>query len=295
VSVVVASDCCRLDDLYVGVGIDPVARAVLRCGAGWTRSWSAQFRLDTELVEIPVAAIDGVDPAGLGPVRSFSWSTRQRHRPGLQFMVCTGRHHGFESLEEQKLLLAVDFAGAARVVVSQPLRLRFETGEDRLSHVPDFLVAGGAGVQIFDVRPAGRIGEPDRVAFAAMAEAALAAGWGYRLVGGWRRQVMTGLDALSAQRREVADPLGIELELVRAASSRPCRFGDLVGVGPLAGVRRAHALHLSTTDIGQHEVPDRARSSAVLPYCAWRGSSPAPVWRTPPVRSACPPAPPSPP
>lgn len=26
-------------------------------------------------------------------------------------MVSTGRHHGFESLEESKLLLALDFAG----------------------------------------------------------------------------------------------------------------------------------------------------------------------------------------
>jgi hypothetical protein len=244
VSVVVASDRCRLDDLFVGVGIDSAARATLWCGAGWTKLWSAEFRLSAELVEMPVAAIDGVDPSGLGPVRAFSWGTKQRHRPGLQFMVSTGRHHGFESLEEQKLLLAVDFAGAARVVVSQPLRLRFETGGARRSHIPDFLVADGTGVWVFDVRPAGRIGEPDRVAFAAMAEAALAAGWGYRVVGDWRRQVVTGLDALSAQRRDLADPLGIQRDLVRTASSGPCRFGDLVGSGPLAGVWRAHALHL---------------------------------------------------
>lgn len=159
-------------------------------------------------------------------------------------MVSTGRHHGFESLEEQKLLLAVDFAGAARVVVSQPLRLRFEAGAARLSHIPDFLVEDGGGVCVFDVRPAGRIGDADRVAFAAMAEAALAAGWGYRVVGGWHRQVITGLDAFSAQRRELADPLGIQPDLVQGASRGPCRFGELVGVGPLAGVRRAHALHL---------------------------------------------------
>jgi hypothetical protein len=244
VSEVVSSDRCRLDDLYVEFEIDAAARAVLRCEAGWTRSWSAEFRLSADMVEVPVAALDGVDPAGLGPVRAFSWSRRQRHRPGLQFMVCTGRHHGFESLEEQKLLLAVDFAGAARVVVSQPLRLWFETGEGKVSHIPDFLVAGDGGVRVFDVRPAERIREPDRVAFAAMAEAAMAAGWGYRVVGDWHHQVMTGLDALSAQRREVADPLGIQDELMLAASSRSCRFGDLVGVGRLAGVRRAHALHL---------------------------------------------------
>jgi hypothetical protein len=43
------------------------------------------------------------------PVRRFGWRTGQRHRPGLQFLVSTGRHHGFESLAEQRLLLALDF------------------------------------------------------------------------------------------------------------------------------------------------------------------------------------------
>jgi hypothetical protein len=41
------------------------------------------------------------------PVLHFTWRARQRHRPGLQFMVSTGRHHGFESLEEQRLPLVL--------------------------------------------------------------------------------------------------------------------------------------------------------------------------------------------
>jgi len=35
----------------------------------------------------------------------------------MQFMVCTGRHHGFESLEEQRLLLVLDFLQVAQVLV----------------------------------------------------------------------------------------------------------------------------------------------------------------------------------
>jgi hypothetical protein len=54
----------------------------------------------------------------------------QRHRPGLQFMVSTGRHHGFESLEEARVLLALDFAGDVTDVVSQPLKLRFGTSAE---------------------------------------------------------------------------------------------------------------------------------------------------------------------
>jgi len=58
-----------------------------------------------------------VPAAGCVPVRRFTWRQRQRHRPGLQFMVSTGRLHGFESLEEQSLLLALDFTGTAEDVL----------------------------------------------------------------------------------------------------------------------------------------------------------------------------------
>jgi hypothetical protein len=51
---------------------------------------------------------------GCQPWRHFGWRTRQRHRPGLQFLVSTGRHHGFESLEEQRFLLALDFPAGPR-------------------------------------------------------------------------------------------------------------------------------------------------------------------------------------
>jgi hypothetical protein len=31
-------------------------------------------------------------------VRGFTWRAGQRHRPGLQYLLATGRMHGFESL-----------------------------------------------------------------------------------------------------------------------------------------------------------------------------------------------------
>jgi hypothetical protein len=40
-------------------------------------------------------------------------------------------------LEEARLLLALDFAGDLADVVSQPLRLRFDTAEKRREHTPD--------------------------------------------------------------------------------------------------------------------------------------------------------------
>ncbi|MET9250877.1 hypothetical protein [Nonomuraea sp. NPDC003709] len=93
-------------------------------------------------------------------------------------MVSTGRMHGFESLEEQKLLLALDFAGAVIEVLPQPFRLRFEADNGFGEHVPDFLaVLRDGSAWLFDVRPASLIRDRDDVAFAAAREAAWAVGW----------------------------------------------------------------------------------------------------------------------
>jgi hypothetical protein len=180
------------------------------------------------------------------PVRRFTWRQRQRHRPGLQFMVSTGRLHGFESLEERSLLLALDFTGTVEEVLSQPFRLEFETaGGDRGEHIPDFLAVFRDGSRwLLDVRPAGRIEDDDAVKFAAAAEAALEAGWRYSVVAGWRPHVLPALDALSAQRRELEDRLGLEDELFRAVADGPAAFGDMVAATRLPAVARAHALHL---------------------------------------------------
>jgi hypothetical protein len=182
---------------------------------------------------------------GWEPVRRFAWRTGQRHRPGLQYMVSTGRHHGFESLAEQRLLLALDFAGELVELFSQPFRLRYAvTSASWREHVPDFLAVTAGGPLVVDVRPGGRIGVEDRMAFAATAEAALVAGWRYVVVTGWRAHVMTTLDTLSSARRALSDPAGAQAELLTAASAAPVRFGDLVDATRLPALSRADALHL---------------------------------------------------
>lgn len=157
---------------------------------------------------MPVRDLAGVGIAGARPVRRFSWSTAQRHRPGLQFLVSTGLHHGFESLAERTALLAVDFAADAAVVLAQPFRLRYRTADGWRAHVPDFLVQSRGGARcLIDVRPLGLIRAEDEVAFAAAGEAALVCGWRYLVAAGWRAHVAGVLDALSAQRRaHVAEP-----------------------------------------------------------------------------------------
>ena len=80
--------------------------------------------------------------------------------------------------------------------------------------------------------------------FAAAAEAALEAGWRYSVVAGWRPHVLSVLDALSAQRRDLQDRLGLQDLLLEAVSEGPAAFGGLVAATPLPAVARAHALHL---------------------------------------------------
>jgi len=218
-------------------------RRDLVLAAGWSGRWMSTWKVAGQEVTCPVAGMGGFPVPGCEPVRHFTWSTRQGHRPGLQSVTSTGRLHGFESHAEQRLLLALDFLGV-REVVSQPHRMRFESVSGLREHVPDFLAVAGEGTWLLDVRPADRIEAADRVKFAASAEAALACGWRYGVVGGWQPHVMTALDTLSAQRRPLNDPLGLADVLLAAAAGGPVRFADLAEAAGYPAVARAFAIHL---------------------------------------------------
>ena len=64
------------------------------------------------------------------------------------------------------------------------------------------------------------------------------------MVAGWRPHVLSVLDALSAQRRELEDRMGLEDQLLQVAAEGPAAFGDMVAATSLPAVARAHALHL---------------------------------------------------
>ncbi|MEU7577674.1 TnsA-like heteromeric transposase endonuclease subunit [Streptomyces sp. NPDC041068] len=178
------------------------------------------------------------------PARRFSWHPSQGHRPGLECLVSTGRQHGFESLAERRLLLALDFAGRVREVLSQPFRLQFTSTGGAGEHTPDYLALGPEAVWLLDVRPAARIKPEDELRFAAAAQAAASAGWRYAVVTGWRRQVIAGIDTLSARRRSMTDRLGLQRQLLDGVRGQPQRFGDLVTGTDLPQVARTHAIHL---------------------------------------------------
>ncbi|MER5835115.1 hypothetical protein ABT116_30850 [Streptomyces sp. NPDC002130] len=102
---VVRSDRCGLDQLIAPYSVADAVRERLVQGDGRPRRWSSTWRFSSGDVVWPVRDLASVPVLGSEPVRRFTWRARQRHRPGLQFMVSTGRLHGFESLEEQRLQL----------------------------------------------------------------------------------------------------------------------------------------------------------------------------------------------
>jgi hypothetical protein len=232
-----------MTDLADAYEVPEAARRELACADGWENRWEASWRRDGAVTGSRVSGLGQVLAGGCRPWWHFTWRADQRHRPGLQFLVSTGRQHGFESLEEQRFLLALDFCGVTDVV-SQPFRLRAETTAGWREHIPDFLAVTRSGAHLVDVRPRNLIRDEDQVLFAAAAEAALAAGWRYSVICGWRPHVMAALDMLSSQRRPMADPLRLVPQLLAAVGAGPLAFDDLAGATSCPAVARAFALHL---------------------------------------------------
>ncbi|WUC24883.1 transposase [Streptomyces sp. NBC_00562] len=161
-------------------------------------------------------------------------------------MASTGRKHGFESLEEMRLLVALDFLGASEVL-SQPFRLDFEHVGGPSWHIPDFLALIGGGMWLLDVRPMELIKDEDAMKFAAAREAAAACGWRYSVVAGWRPHVWSVLDHLSSRRRPARDLLGMRDQLLTAIGGRKGRvmtFSELADTTSVPSVGRANIVRL---------------------------------------------------
>jgi hypothetical protein len=158
-------------------------------------------------------------------------------------MVSTGRRHGFESLEEVSLLVALDFLRASEVL-SQPFRLDFEHVSGQAWHIPDFLAVLDGGMWLLDVRPMELIKEEDALKFAAAREAAASCGWRYSVVAGWRWHVWSVLDELSSRRRPSRDLLGIRDQLLEALDGGVMPFDRLAASTSMPAVARANIVRL---------------------------------------------------
>ncbi|WOX16934.1 TnsA-like heteromeric transposase endonuclease subunit [Streptomyces sp. N50] len=238
------SDACQLQELaLLYTGVTNYAH-ILDLDEKWPARWTTTWKFGQTPITSPVRDLDKVDLRRSVPVRRFTWRTDQFHRPGLEYLMATDRHHGFESHEEERLLLVTDFAVGLVEALCQPFRLRFFAGAKSIQHTPDFLLVTESGLLLIDVRPADRIDPEDALKFAATAEVALSAGWQYGVVAGWRRHVWTNVDALSAERRPLPDVLATQGQLREAAAQGPLPFGELVERCRFPAIGRAHAIHL---------------------------------------------------
>lgn len=238
------SDTSTLHDLARMHAISADAVSQLAMPSDWTARWTTAWRFGRTLVGCTVRNLGEVDVLSSVPVRRFTWRTDQWHRPGLGYLVSTDRHHGFESFEEELLLLAADFSGSLVEALTQPFRLRFQSVNGSVEHIPDYLLLTDDTPWLIDVRPSARIEPEDEVKFAAAAEVALVAGWNYAVVAGWHDHVVGLIDTLSAGRRHLTDPLRLQEQLLLAAEDGPQPFGTLVRRCSLEAVARAHAIHL---------------------------------------------------
>ncbi|MFE7484686.1 hypothetical protein [Streptomyces sp. NPDC057552] len=128
------SHSCALDDLVAPYAIDPAVTEGLDTEPGWARRWTARWKTAQADAISPVQDLTSVPAIASVPVRGFTWRAGQRHRPGLQYLLATGRMHGFESLAERNLLMALDFVGNVVEVLSQPFKLRFTTVDGSEDH-----------------------------------------------------------------------------------------------------------------------------------------------------------------
>ena len=136
----IQSSACSLEELLALKPIPNSVRGVLDLGADWSRRWVTEWRFSGDLVTWPVGDLNRAPLAGCGPVRRFSWRTTQ---PPSGTSVRGADPIGITlSMEEQRFLLALEFAGGLLDVLPQPFRLCFSAqGRDRL-HTPDFLCLG---------------------------------------------------------------------------------------------------------------------------------------------------------
>ncbi|MFF7879697.1 TnsA-like heteromeric transposase endonuclease subunit [Streptomyces sp. NPDC020794] len=242
------SDICGWEDLALlcSEGDLAVGRAMLDLDRGWSDRWSATWKVGKARRAGPVAGLNTVSLTGCVPWRGFTWHTRQSHRPGLESMLSTGRQHAFESHCEDQFVVMADFTGEVEEMLSQPFLLNFEGEGGWREHVPDFLLLSGRERWLVDVRPAGRMDEDDLMKFAASSEVALALGWGYAVVTGWRPLTWRNVDLLYSRRRPMTDPLGLKPLLLRTtrAAAEPLSFGELAASYEFPALARPVILHL---------------------------------------------------
>ena len=167
------SGSCGLADLVTVTRAVP--GEVLDLRDGWAGRWSAACRVSGSEVVCPVRDLGSFPVPGCEPVRRFPGAGASGIASAVhgEYLGCPT---GSRAWRKPGCCWRWISRAQWQKVICQPFRLRFATEDGPVERIPDVLAVAADGTWLIDVRPSDRIGEADRVKFAASAEAALACG-----------------------------------------------------------------------------------------------------------------------
>lgn len=114
------------------------------------------------------------------PIRTFPAYRGKRAHEGRYWFSRSASHVRFESRFESTALMALDFAGDAVQVSSNPFWLLWPKGSVPKRHAPDFFIRRRDGsVLVVDVKPEERISDQDRIQHSRTREVCDELGWSY--------------------------------------------------------------------------------------------------------------------
>lgn len=211
-------DLVILDDTHSSAEFAPPLRQ------GWTDTWTVTVRRAKTLQNLRVSDLGWADVEGADPMIVADWHPARRARAGLEHMTSTDRHHAFSSLNERRLLVALDFEGV-HDVTSQPFTLTWRGERGWRRHTPDFVVRTDAGVVLVNVRPSDLLDDQHHSSSAAAAAVALSRGWQFVVVSGYSRPALDVVEAC-AYDRHAPDRAGLAGELLSLFDHGPLTFAD---------------------------------------------------------------------
>lgn len=176
------------------------------------------------LADLPVGVLRNCEP-----VRRAGVYRRQRHMPGLWFSTVVGRFMEYESLLERDWMLLMEFDREVEWMCEQPLRLRYVTNDQQVSHVPDLLVWRAGTPELCDVKSDERLDDPAFLAQVdATGRACAEAGLVYRVLSEPDQQLLVNVRWLAGFREPPSDRDGERARILSVLSVGASTIAELL-------------------------------------------------------------------
>jgi len=199
-------------------------------------------RDDGDLVESTLDRVSIESMVAGVPVREFRWYKGRRFYSGWYWSSTTGGLVAYESRLELARILLADFAPDVTGLAAQPFQLVGRDAGRLRRHIPDLLlVHPGGGVTVVDVKPAGKLDDPEvRAVFDWTARLCSLRGWAFEAWSGADAQLLANVGFLAGYRRSAVIATGLA-DAVLAAAGDTSTIGAveraLAGSAPAALVR----------------------------------------------------------